>query len=437
LAANSSLPVLVWVYGGGFLTGGSAGTNGSQIVSKSVSRGTPIIYVNFNYRFGPLGFPQGSQATNDGILNLGLKDQLTALAWVQQNIRSFGGDPDKVTVFGESAGAISISLLFLNSNLQKFARGTILESGSQSANRIFLPDRDESIFQTFVSAVPECSNQTTSDVFDCLRQANTSEILSAEATAIASSTEFFPFQPVIDGPGGLIPDIPSKLLAKGQFTKLPFISGTNNDEGTIFTPTTTDNITDFVAFLKSLNEPETQGPGSLDRAFDRVLELYPDDPAQGSPFGTGNQTFGLSPVFKRAAAILGDMFFQSTRRQWINAASSHGIKTFCYHFVDPQNSGADGVNHGSEVNYVYGQLPSTAPASSQQLSSQMMDYWISFVVSQDPNDGKGSQRPNWPQFTPSNQVLMQLNGTTSAVMPDDYREEQIQFFNDNALLFHH
>lgn len=89
----------------------------------------------------------------------------------------------------------------------------------------------------------------------------------------------------------------------------------------------------------------------------------------------------------------------------------------------------------------------------------MMDYWISFVVSQDPNDGKGNQRPNWPQFTSSNKVstlehlrefssltpvwnvrskvLMQLNGTNSVVVPDDYREKQIQFFNDNALLFHH
>lgn len=198
-----------------------------------------------------------------------------------------------------------------------------MESGSQSSNRMFPPERDEAIFQTFVSLIPECSQQSSTDIFNCLRLANTSTILAAEASAIASTDEFFPFQPVIDGPNGLIPDIPSQLLAQGRFSKLPFMSGTNKDEGvyisyilnkfqawislsgTIFVPTTTNNISQFVEFLESLNLPETQGEGSLERAFAKVLELYPDDPARGSPFGTGNETFGISPVFKRATAILG------------------------------------------------------------------------------------------------------------------------------------
>jgi len=256
--------------------------------------------------------------------------------------------------------------------------------------------------------------------------------------AIASTTEFFPFQPVIDGPDGLIPDIPSKLLAEGRFSKLPFMSGTNKDEGTLFTSQSADNITEEVQFLESLNLPETQGPGSLQRAFADLLELYPADPALGSPFGTGDDTFGLSPVFKRVAAILGDMWFQSTRRQWMGAAVDHGVKVFGYHFIDPQlNSGPLGVEHSSEIAYVYGQLSSTSPPSSQQLSKQMTDYWISFVVSQDPNDGKGTERPNWPLFTADNKVLIQLNGTNITTIPDDYRKEQIQFFNENALLFHH
>ena len=107
-------------------------------------QGTPIIYVSFNYRLGPFGFPQGTEAASNDALNLGLKDQLLALQWIQSNIHAFGGDPKKVrilfstpyapaypqfrtkvTVFGESAGAISISLLYLNSHLERFARAAV------------------------------------------------------------------------------------------------------------------------------------------------------------------------------------------------------------------------------------------------------------------------------------------------------------------------
>lgn len=97
---------------------------------------------------------------------------------------------------------------------------------------MFPPERDAPVFNTFISAVPECASHKSADEFECLRKANTSTILAAEAAALSSTTEFFPFQPVIDGTGGLIPDIPSKLLAEGRFSKLPFISGTNKDEGT-------------------------------------------------------------------------------------------------------------------------------------------------------------------------------------------------------------
>ncbi|KAF8868318.1 Alpha/Beta hydrolase protein [Mucidula mucida] len=96
IAANASLPVLFWTYGGSFLSGASSIYNGSAIVAQSVLRGTPIIYVNFNYRLGPLGFPQGNEADFRGELNLALKDYLAALEWVQTNIQAFGGDKSKV-----------------------------------------------------------------------------------------------------------------------------------------------------------------------------------------------------------------------------------------------------------------------------------------------------------------------------------------------------
>ncbi|KAH9999289.1 Alpha/Beta hydrolase protein [Russula vinacea] len=113
---NSSLPIMVWIYGGGFYSGASSLYDGAPLVEQSVARGTPMLFVSLNYRLGPLGFPQGPEAVEQGALNLGLRDQWAALEWVQNNIASFGGDPRKVTVFGESAGAMSTYYHYLNEN---------------------------------------------------------------------------------------------------------------------------------------------------------------------------------------------------------------------------------------------------------------------------------------------------------------------------------
>jgi acetylcholinesterase len=125
---NTALPVMAWIYGGGFAGGLSSTYNGSAIVAKAALRGTPVIYVNFNYRTGPLGFPQGAEATKEGSLNLGLKDQLAALEWIQANIGAFGGDKSKVTVFGQSAGAASIAIHMLRPSFKKLARAAVIQS---------------------------------------------------------------------------------------------------------------------------------------------------------------------------------------------------------------------------------------------------------------------------------------------------------------------
>ncbi|KAF8152915.1 extracellular triacylglycerol lipase precursor [Crassisporium funariophilum] len=439
LKANAKLPVLFWTYGGGFQDGAALIYNGSAIVAQSVARGTPLIYVNYNYRLGPLGFPQGQESDDRGALNLALKDQLTALEWVQENIGIFGGDKTKVTVFGESAGAIMTAVLFLNSPLEKMARAAIFESGSAATALEFPAARREIDWQNFVSGVPSCASLATSGkTFDCLRKANSTEMFSGVNTAIAEATEAFGFDPTIDGPGGLFPDIASSLLSKGHFARLPFIAGTNLDEGTIFTPKTNLVTADVRATIIASYSPPLVDPAVLQATADRLLVLYPDDPAVGSPFNTGNNTFGLPSGFKREAALMGDLSFQSQRRSWIQTASRAGVKTFAYLFTQPQPNGnpANGVNHGSEVPFVYG-APSDTSLSSIKLSAMMIDYWVSFATSLDPNDGRGNARPNWAQYTPRNEVVLQLNGDNMTLIPDDYRKEQIDFINSDPTVFHH
>ncbi|KAF7358085.1 Carboxylic ester hydrolase [Mycena venus] len=422
-STNHKLPVMFWTYGGAFFAGVSSTFNASQIVAQSVQRGTPIIYVSFNYRLGPLGFPQGHEARTRGALNLALKDQLTALQWVQQNIHVFGGDKNKVTIFGESAGAVMSSLLFLNSPIDKLARAAIFESGSQTSLALFVPEVRETAWQNFAHGVASCASAPPNNTFDCLRKANSTEIFQGLLVPMPESNETVfagVWNTVIDGPEGIIPDLPSVLFKRGHFVKLPFIAGTNLDEGVIaFLPQAgtlfvmqTINSTQQIAsgFTDFVNPTPGTISLALQAAIQKLLALYPDDPSLGSPFNTGNNTFGLSSQFKRAAAIEGDLLWTSSRRLWIEAAASADVPTFGYLFTQPQPTSPpeEGVVHGSEIAFVYG-TPPDGSASSLLLSRAMIDYWVSFTTSLTPNDGRGSKRPQWSQFTLRNKTTSAQN----------------------------
>ncbi|KAJ7766372.1 extracellular triacylglycerol lipase precursor [Mycena maculata] len=437
---GAKLPVMFWTYGGGFFEGFSVVYNASGIVAQSVIRGTPVIYVNFNYRLGPLGFPQGQEADSNGALNLGLKDQIAALEWVQLNIGAFGGDPDKVTLFGQSAGSIMTSILFLNSPLTKLARAAIFESGSQASTPLFAPQSQEINWQNFVGGVPSCASIATSgNTFSCLQNATTTEIFQGLSVVLPADSVVSPFNPVMDGPEGFIPDLPSVLFKRGQFSRLPFIAGTDLDEGTLFTPTTVNSTQEIEEGAIGLFSPSIS-PANLEQSVLNLLSLYPDIPALGwSPFNTGNNTFGLSPQYKRAAAIVGDLDFLSQRRLWIETAANAGVPTFGYLFTQPQPELPPllGVEHSSEITYVYGALADNS-SSSILLSRIMTDYWVSFATSLTPNDGLGVvPRPEWTQFTPQNKAVIQLNGTNITMIPDDFRAEQTGFINSDPAIWRH
>ncbi|KAJ7728940.1 esterase 1 [Mycena maculata] len=464
LNGTESLPVMAFIYGGGFLEGVSSLYPTTAIVAQSIGQGTPVIYVSFNYRVGVLGFPPGREALARDALNLGLKDQLAALQWIQDNITIFNGDKSKVTLFGESAGAVSLAMLFLNSNLGRFARAVIFESGSPSATSMFDSAHRQSDWDNFVCAVPGCAGSLqTSDSIVCLQRVNSSAILTASTLAWAESNEPFPWQPTIDGPIGLIPAHPFSLIAEGKFTRLPFIAGTNLNEGTYFATPLVNSTNMIRSYLIANYTSPTVPAQQLSSAIEELLELYPDIPALGAPFNTGNDTFGLSSQWKRFAAIMGDLLFISERCAWIQAASERGVKTFGYLFDDPgaqpiaaPNFSAPPPPQGTldEIPYVYGIVPLFGgTAAAVNLSTHMIDYWVSFAMSLDPNDGLGSnqmlfpdiydhhptddhfQGPAWSQYTCDDQHLLQLNSVNLTMIPDDYRVEQMGFINSHAEVF--
>ncbi|KAH9179846.1 esterase 1 [Lactarius sanguifluus] len=393
----ASLPVMVWIYGGGFSYGQSSIYDGSYFVEQSVARGTPILFVSLNYRVGPLGFPQGPEAAERAVLNLGLRDQWAALEWV--------------TLFGESAGALSASYHYLNENFTAVARAAIFQSGLGSTLPIFNAYRGTPSWMLFANNTKSCMALTLSpdSTFSCLMSASSSDLLVGARAGMA--LELFPFRPVLDGNEGIISGQPMKRLARGAGQRVPFIAGTVLDEATMFLQRDfqTEDIT---TWMNANFTPSPIGPDALRTGLDKMLSLYPDDPSAGSPFGTGNQTFGTGPGFKRGSAIIGDIYFQALRRFWSQTTSA----------LDPQPSDdpALGVSHDSELPYLFGDVSKNGPPKSARLSRAMLDYWISFAVSLTPNDGKGMQRPHWEIYDEAKRVL-ELTGNGVGLVSDNYR----------------
>ncbi|KAJ7219550.1 extracellular triacylglycerol lipase precursor [Mycena pura] len=436
------LPVLVWVHGGAFVAEGSSLFNASGIVTQSVSRGTPIIFVSFNYRLGPLGFPPGQEAADTGILNLGLRDLMVAFEWVHDNIEAFGGDPRKVTTFGISAGAALIADLYLNPKIENFVRAFSFQSGFPSLAPIINASHGQRNWDNFVQAIPECRSTFANLTLGCLRTVDSGSLVNAITVATGEADDLIPWVPTLDGPGGIIPDLPSKLLNEGHFAHLPFIAGDVLDEGTAFVPSTTNSTQTITDGLTPYFAQTSVADPVLTATFDRMLQLYPDIPALGSPYNTGNETFGLSSQFKRSASLFGDIFFIAQRRALSQIAVTQGIKSFGYSFTDPPPPNEFpvfwGVPHATDANYFFGTLPSlNASVAAIHLAEQMIDYWLSFTTSLDPNDGKGSKRAHWPEYTSQDQVLIQLNSANTTVIPDNFRKTQITFLNSQADVLHH
>ncbi|KAF8313064.1 alpha/beta-hydrolase [Clavulina sp. PMI_390] len=449
---STNLPVMVWIYGGSYFQGGASIYNGSALVQRSVQLNEPVIYVSFNYRLNSFGFLASSEvatAASHGTasLNVGLYDIQAAFQWVQTNIAAFGGDPKKVTAFGQSAGAISIgSMLVANrgqavSKLGLF-RGAIMESGAPAGDPVPPPSYLDPQYEAFAAAAGCSANGTA---LACLRTIPADVLADATLSVIPTTNLAFPFNRVVDG--YWFDTQPSGQVREKAVAHVPLMMGNNLDEGTVFTQPV-DNATELESVLETTFYQNTNAKFSVASLIPTLYSLYPDNPALGSPYAPPD----VSPYdrlyppattqqYKRFASILGDSIFHAPRRFLLSAYEAAGgsqYPVWNYLFVQntPGAGPAYGVYHTSEIPFVFGEYAASNASSPEgQTSLFMMDSWLKFANTLSPN---GPSLPNWPKYGLSRTTMrigMPTNATSNAItalITDTYREKGIAFLGSEA-----
>ncbi|KAJ6451387.1 carotenoid ester lipase precursor [Mycena vitilis] len=414
VTTGSKLPVLVWIFGGGFELGDASDIDVSPLVERSIANGEAIIVVKPNYRVSAWGFLAGKEAGDAGISNLGLRDQIFALEWVQEHIGAFGGDPTRVVFGGPSAGAICAAMLLL-SNKQfeatALVRGAFLISGSPISTGSVADGQPH--YDGLVAA-NNCTH--TKDTLACLRRVP----FDAFKASVDNTTNLFSFsslqniwRPRFDG--DVIVQNPLISVSKGLFAKVPIMTGDSDDEGTLFS-FSNSNITtneEFVNYIHSNYLPK-----ATPNEIAQLAVLYPDDPALGSPFDTGlaNQ---VTPEFKRLAAFQGDYLFTGARRFFLESASKTQ-NTWSWLNKRGKSTPTLGSGHTSDLAIWF------PPANSTGFDFRPADAFISFVNHLDPN-GKSPFWPKWntPSANGSTSLLTLSDPDALSIAPENFRVKAI------------
>ncbi|PIL23720.1 hypothetical protein GSI_13470 [Ganoderma sinense ZZ0214-1] len=407
--STARLPVAVWIFGGGFETGSADTVDGGVIVKRSVELGEPVVYVGMNYRVSAFGFIAGQEVKAAGVGNIGLEDQRVALQWIQN--------------WGESAGAISVALQMLTNggDAGGLFHGAFMQSGAP------IPVGDISRGQAeYDQLVQDTSCGNATDTLQCLRALpyDTLKLAVDQSPGIISEQSLrLAWLPRVDG--RFLTDTPQNLVLQGSIAPIPHVSGNVNDEGTVFSLVNSMTVLDDTAFRAYMLSNYIDGATESD-VGDLFDTDYPDDPTQGSPFGTGTN-FSILPQYKRLAAIQGDLVFQAPRRFFVEHTYNRQPTWSFLSKRKPQSTflAFIGAFHASDVAYnVF------APGD-------MTDYLVHFVNHGDPN-GAGDGLIDWPQYDNNTRQQMTFVDDDDAplvITNDTYRVDGFNKLTELSLQF--
>ncbi|KAJ5788039.1 hypothetical protein N7457_003029 [Penicillium paradoxum] len=419
------LPVMIWIFGGGWTQGATADPryNMSYIIEQSALNGKPVLGVSINYRLAAFGFLDSKEVRAEGNTNLALRDQRIAMRWVKKNIEAFGGDPNKITIWGESAGAYSVGahLVTNGGNNEGLFRAAIMDSG----NAVGPPYNGTEWHQPMYDRIVEragCTNSSNS--LQCLREL-------PYATLYSAAYEGLEWFATIDG--SFITHYPQISFQQGRLAPVPILLGTNTDEGTSFGTTGTNTDEDCI------NQLTASKRWVLDRSqATQLLSYYPNILALGCPYGWGNVSWpALGLMYKRYASIAGDLTMVAPRRMLAETMAGFRENVYSYRWdVAALNSSTlVGVQHFAEIPFIFANpTQSTTPLGSDparlELGQMAARMWTSFVADLDPNGHSVSGTAEWPKYASrATNFVFRLPRNESYVEADTYRAAGIEYIN--------
>ncbi|KAJ6513308.1 carboxylesterase family protein [Mycena sanguinolenta] len=435
---SSKLPVALYIHGGAFNRGTAAMHNTASMVAWSEKA---FVAVSFNYRIGALGFLPSNLSHEEGVLNLGLRDQIFVMEWVQENIHRFGGDPGQVTLFGLSAGAHSIGHHLMNLREPQLFHRVIIESGAPTARGVHPYDAalHQVQFTEFL-AHAGCADVPSAAVFPCLR-AQPEKIITREQVAVFDKYNpslRWAFQPVIDG--HIIYKRPIDEWASGAWNKVPIMTGFSTNEGTMYVPGLMAKPDEFTDFFRVLV------PRLSATDLHTIDELYPDPSTHpDSPYVDARDcaVLGIGPQFKRVEAAYAHYAYVCPVRQTATlAAHNQEPPVYLYHWALNQTV-KGGANHGDHMSY---QTMDAAVLEYSEAQSEVAwalhAYWTSFITTGDPNSirGRAAGRAEWTRYDTEDPRVMVFGkgnderaggeelGVTAEMEEDEWSKTECSFW---------
>lgn len=366
---EEKLPVMVWIHGGGWTSGASSG----RTYDGEAFAANGVVLVSVNYRMSGFGFmahPALSAESPRGVSgNYGILDHIAALEWVRENIEGFGGDPENVTIFGESAGGASVYALLATPLAKGLFHRAISESTWITPTNVTHLNRHNGLSDSAEAR----GEQAVATKLTELGQADTEDLLATMRSMSAEDVIGLQVQVSLIEDGWVYPKSPAEIFAEGSHNIVPLLAGSNDGEGLMFVRR--DRV------VKTVSEQRQARVTEFGNFAGKLLDYYVAD--------TDEDIYAVEVDYNT------DMWFARPTRELVQAMAKTAAGSYMYLFTRNIRDPSQRSPHAMELRYVFSNLPDGADAVDQDIARLMNDYWVQFATTGNPNrDGL----PAWPSY---------------------------------------